>query len=299
MIHSHQTTFGRLGRVALVFVLCFLLVLLNVSLALAAGPEHGTGKNSKNPKGAGRASKVKSAVTVPTTFDIIQLTNDTVDEQGQPTVAVDNSGNVHVVYIDSNVNADELYYKMFKPDGTVLIDSTLITADDSNWSNRPFIATDSQGNVHVVWKDWRNPWARCYYMKLDPYLDDLNGTSADLATIQTVSDKMVSQDTSADRELYPRIAIDKDDNLHLVYTDYSTNEAWYRKLDNNGDGLTGFVDVGTNDGYHGGNGIDVDSNGDVHIITADGNSWTYYSMIDGATGNILIDQTAINDVPGG
>lgn len=307
MIHSHQTTFGRFGRVVLVFIICTLLVFATSSFATATAKSHGGSRGkASNPKGAGRANKVKSAVTIPDTFQKIQLTHDDADSQGQPSVAVDNSGNVHVVYTDdTNPDGDAyLIYKMFRPDGTVLIDDTPIvaTSGDYYWATRSFIACDSANNVHVVfqWYWWNDPNdnTRSWYTKLTPYADDLNGSASTTATIQSVAPKMVSQDTSGSQEHYPRIAIDKDDNVHLVYTDNGDSEVYYRKLDNNGDGVTGFVDIGIGGGYHEGTGIDVDSSGNVHILTADFNDYAWYSMLDDS-GNILIDQTAINDYDAG
>lgn len=223
-------------------------------------------------------------------------------------MAVDSNGAVHVVYTDdTNEDGDAyLIYKMFNPDGTVLIaDTTIVETDGGRcWAVRPFIACDSSNNVHVVWHwyGWdmgtKTETVRCWYQKLNPYADDRNGSAADLGTIQSVAPKMASAGTSSEREQepqehYPRIAIDSDDNVHLVYTDNADSHTWYVKLSNDSDFLTEFVDIGVGDGDHCGIGIDVDSSDNVHIVTTDWDN-ILYSMLDN-DGHILIDQTNVAD----
>jgi len=149
-------------------------------------------------------------------------------------VAVDSAGNVHVVWSDTREGgAREIYYKMVKYDfSEILIDDTMITADDSEDSVRPVLAIDSLDRIFVVWHDMRvlgGP-AQVFLARLEPGLDDQNGDAADPAVIKTLSDLQVSSTAGKT----PRLAIDASNNLHIVWEDEDTGEIKYRKLDDNG-----------------------------------------------------------------
>lgn len=292
-----KTTWGRVG----VFVLLgFLLVFLNGSFLLAARPGGGDGSSGQGKINKGSRSRVRPAgVSTPSAFLNLQITDDSVDDgQGQPTIAVDSNGYLHVVYVDESVTSSpELFYTMFDKLGNIRIAPTRITDDDDQYSVRPFIAVDSNDCVHVVWHDWRdddvNTENLVYYQKLDPSLDDQSGDAANPATITVEDDKAVSQDLNGVREFAPRIAVDSADNVHLVYIE-DNEDPWYGKLDNDGDLIGSWVDLGDVVGYHGQIDIDVDSANNAHVVAMDDWDFVYYSMVS-SSGTILIDQTEVAD----
>jgi len=71
-----------------------------------------------------------------------------------PEIAVDSSGNVHVVWQDDTPTPGkgEIYCRKSTDGGSTWTPSQRITWN-SGTSYRPAIAVDSTGNVHVVWED--------------------------------------------------------------------------------------------------------------------------------------------------
>ena len=125
---------------------------------------------------------------------------------------------------------------------------------DSSSSINPSVATDSAGNIHIVWSENRGGWL-LYYKKLSS-----NGTVL-------VNDKMVCPGSG------PKVAVDPTDSLHVVFT--REYDGMYMKLDNNGTMLmeakqiiSGLHDGGRGFGTHPAEpaGIAVDSSGNVHVL---------------------------------
>ena len=137
------------------------------------------------------------------------------DENGHGTspIALDSDGNVHVVFQDCDVNLCTVSYGMLDgADGSVLIDQTNVITEVSTAAGANVdvgdaphavhynIMVDSKDKVNLVWVDKRNTpiWddycevcasgGTLYFAKLDPSLDDQDGSAADMTVIKTVDD---------------------------------------------------------------------------------------------------------------
>ncbi|MDF1630615.1 MAG: hypothetical protein P1U78_12540 [Alcanivoracaceae bacterium] len=136
---------------------------------------------------------------------------------GTNPIALDSDGNVHIVFQDCNSTTGNLctvsYGMLDGTDGSVLIDATnVITTNlstdqgsESDVGDAPHAAhysimADSKDKVAVVWADKRNApiWdvyntvsasgGTLFYAKLDPSLDDQDGSAADMTAIKVVDD---------------------------------------------------------------------------------------------------------------
>ncbi|MCK5873564.1 MAG: hypothetical protein KAG82_02615 [Alcanivoracaceae bacterium] len=129
-------------------------------------------------------------------------------------MALDSDGNVHVVFQDCDTNLCTVSYGMLDgTDGSVLIDQTNVITEplstdqgsDTTVGDAPHavhynIMVDSKDKVNLVWVDKRNTpiWdeyctvcasgGTLYFAKLDPSLDDQDGSAADMTVIKTVDD---------------------------------------------------------------------------------------------------------------
>ena len=128
-------------------------------------------------------------------------------------MALDSDGNVHVVFQDCDANLCTVSYGMLDGDGNILIDQTNVITEplstdqgsqtdvgDAAHAVHYNIMVDSKDKVSLVWVDKRNTpvWddyctvcasgGTLYFAKLDPSLDDQDGSAADMTVIKTVDD---------------------------------------------------------------------------------------------------------------
>ncbi len=129
-------------------------------------------------------------------------------------MALDSDGNVHVVFQDCDSNLCTVSYGMLDgTDGSVLIDQTNVITEvlstdqgsstdvgDAPHAVHYNIMVDSKDKVSLVWVDKRNApvWddycevcasgGSLFFAKLDPSLDDQDGSAADMTVIKTVDD---------------------------------------------------------------------------------------------------------------
>lgn len=140
-----------------------------------------------------------------------------------PKIAIDSHDNLHVVWYDytdydsSGIDWD-IFYKHWNATTGVWTTTGVVSTQSTGDSYYPNIAIDSHDNLHVVWNDWTN------------YVG--SGTDVDIfykhwnATIAIWNaTEVVSTESPGDSWL-PNIAIDSQDNLHVVWhahTDYDSS----------------------------------------------------------------------------
>lgn len=179
-----------------------------------------------------------------------------------PRIATDPSGNAHVIWLDSRGTEYEIYYSKLDSAGNIVRDQIPITSNDGQREYFADIASDSNGYLHVVWEH-RNTTTSEYeihYAKLDN-------------SGNTVLSRVISSDSSASANR-PKIAIDADDDLHIVYernvAGYPIVEVYYSKLDDSGNILRDRIPITSQDWYSSGDpNITVDSDGALHICWVD------------------------------
>jgi hypothetical protein len=216
--------------------------------------------------------------------DVI-LIRDCSSWYGRPHVAVDSNNNVHISWNDTeSTSEDEIYYMMLNgSDGSTLIDATLITTDDSYKSKRQSIVIDDEDKVHIIWHDKRGSETELYYTKLDPSLDDQDGSAADEGVITLIDDTALTTDDGVTSK-NPQSAIACGRYIHIAY--YEDTEAgtdiYYLIIDTDGSivepvsALTtsGAVTYSTSYGDNQAN-LDIDANGKAHIVWCDNRDGDY------------------------
>ncbi|MFC2032135.1 hypothetical protein ACFLUS_02015 [Chloroflexota bacterium] len=200
---------------------------------------------------------------------------------------------------DWNPEYRHIWYTMLGNNGNTLIDDTMISDAVDEHQVRPAIAVDSNDMVHIVWHDgrWNDPnRSELAYTKLDPSQDDQDGSTADETVITVVDDTRLT-DLSKNYQIAPRIAMDSNDNIHIVWEDQEAYNIYYMQIDDDGIELvaetvirSAYVDTASPD-------IAVDSNDNPHITWNDYEDTstyeTFYMMLDGSDGSTLIDATMI------
>jgi hypothetical protein len=180
-----------------------------------------------------------------------------------PAIAIDSSDNIHVVWHDNSTAYTDIFY-LKSTDGGATWSSKRLTFNSSD-SFSPSIAVDSNNHIHVVWDDFTPGTNDIYYKK-----------STDGGT--TWSTKRLTWTSSNSHE--PIIASDKNDNLHVVWTDYTPGnfEVFYKKSTDGGVSWS-TKRLTWNMGGSWYPTIAFDSSGNIHLVWHDetpGNYEIYY-----------------------
>ena len=243
-------------------------------------------------------------------------------DEDTPQIAIDSNGNVHIVWVNDR---RYLFYKMVDADGNVLIEETNLNpcADPADRHvRRPSLVIDSNDMVHVVFHGFSlytdfGPteyggrtdlgYSEVIYLKIDPYLDDMDGDAADFYSITLIPETIIS--TNDDTKSHaPNMSIDPFDRLHVAWYDgpgWSSLDVHYLVMDTDGTILVGETTLSTGiymDVDWGEPEIATDSNGNAHIVystnTWDSDRELYYTMVDGDNGNTLIGDTRMTSDDG-
>jgi hypothetical protein len=190
---------------------------------------------------------------------------ETVDTQGTYAgIALDAAKKPHIMYNRGTTGNGHLYYAK-RTTGSWDVSSGAIYAQNSSWAD---LVLDSSGNPHAT-----------YYRNVSGQGRSVGHTTGDTDDIDTIPGSWVNTnayDTANNIGTHSSIAIDANDDLHVVAYDagaldvfYVTNESgsW---VGTNIDGNTTSVASGAINGSMGTQSdIAVDSNGKVHIIYYD------------------------------
>ncbi|MEW6741766.1 MAG: S8 family serine peptidase [Planctomycetota bacterium] len=226
--------------------------------------------------------KVLRSDGAPLTSDV-RLTN-AAGLSWAPSVAMDRPG-VHIVWVDDRDGNDELYYTKITPHGDPLVDDTRLTFDGAA-SFAPKLVIDSKRSLHVVWVDTRTGAPELFYRKLDN-----NGNP--------MGPEIQLTDQWTDYTLQPAVAVDADDNLHIVWTGdgrwTDDSDIYYTKLDDWGQILIQHLRLSYPFGESAFPTVAVDAGGHVHVVWVDmrsGNAELRYMQLD-AEGRTVVQDSLV------
>ncbi|UCE95700.1 MAG: hypothetical protein JSV51_08295 [Candidatus Bathyarchaeota archaeon] len=245
-------------------------------------------------------------------------------EEHAPSIVLDHDSNLHAVWVGNN--SRNLYYMMVDDHGNILINETCLDPNPNAYSRhakRPSIDVDSNNTVHIVFHgDYAyDPWPNytsyinldaqeVFYLQLNPYLDDMDGSMADYVNITVVPETIISVDDGI-KSRAANIAVDSADNLHVAWFDDGRRwsvpfELHYLVMNQTGHANLPEINVTAGfltDPDWGEPEIVVDSNGNSHVFFVT-EAWTnhtrqyrdiYYTMINGTDGTVLINNTQLTD----
>ncbi len=234
-------------------------------------------------------------------FKIYHFVNNPNVNTDQVMPAVDSQGNIHIVWLNNSGN--NIMYTMLSPDGTTLINDTVLTTDGSFLLRQPAIAVGPDDKVHVVWYRRNNDVS---YTQIDPYDTDVlrDGSAGNLELLRVVATKIISPIDEI-RASHPRLVVDSRGYVHIVWREGSRSTSTpikYAQLDALGIAVVApkTVDVGSGNSSSIRGGwptIAVDEDDNAHIAfsraTSSFASEVHYSMLDGIFGDILIAPTQV------
>lgn len=182
-----------------------------------------------------------------------------------PKIAVDASKIIHIVWEDFSDHDEEIKYKNSIDGGSSWSTTTRLTWNDND-SNDPDIAVDSNDYIHVVWSDESYGNEEILYKK-----------STDTGTTWTAVSRLTwnSGDSSQ-----PAVAIDSNDNIHVVWIDQSfgPREVLYKKSTDSGSTWSAVNRLTWSSGYSYSPDVTVDSNNRVCVVWDEGSLSTAYQI---------------------
>lgn len=191
-----------------------------------------------------------------------------------PSMAVDPSGNPHVVWDDDTTGYSEVYYKGSSDGGATWTTAKRLSSTTAG-CYRPDIAVDSSGALHVVWYDFAPGDYEVYYRK-----------SPDGGITWTTTKRITW--TSGGSE-YPAVAVDSSGNPHVAWMEYTLGnyEIYYKKSTDGGTTWSTAKRLTWTSESSDEPALAVDSSGNPHVIWYDqapGNFEIFYrkSMDGGA-----------------
>ncbi len=203
-----------------------------------------------------------------TTTEVV--TRESTNDSFSPSLAVDSAGNVHIAWQDST-NYDgaggdpDIFYKRYEvgPGWTV---AEVVSTESTGDSDKPSLAVDSTGDVHVAWHDWTDYGGSGIDV-------DIFYKRYELGSGWTTTQLVSTESTGG--SYVPSLAVDHKGNLHVAWsdeTDYGGSgtdwDAFYKRNEVGSGWTTTEVIVDfTGDAYH--VSLAVDSGGNVNLAWED------------------------------
>jgi hypothetical protein len=131
---------------------------------------------------------------------------------------------VHIIWTgyDQYVWSPEIFYRMIDgDDGTVLIDDTQLTPGDESASWYPSADVGPGDELTIVFEDTSSGGVSM--MRIDPYLDTLDGDAAEAGQISVLAPTIITSDSVLE-EIIPSVVVDSLGNVHVSY--YSCESHW-------------------------------------------------------------------------
>ena len=228
------------------------------------------------------------------------VSKESTGDSYNPSIAIDGSGNVHVVWADDTVygaaGADrDIFYNFWNVTSGSWNVTGVVSTESTGDSYNPALAVDGSGNVHVTWYDYTDyggagaDW--------DIFYKFWNATSGTWSGNINATDVVSTESTSS--AMAPSMAVDGSGNVHVAWhgpMDYGGSGAdWdvFYKFWNTTSGTWSVTDVvsteSTNNSYS--PSLTVDGSGFLHVV------WRDYTDYCGAGSDLDIFYKTQMNIP--
>jgi hypothetical protein len=191
--------------------------------------------------------------------------------QTPPSIGVDSTGEVHVLWEDYRTGGFDIYASHM-PDGGSSFATNVKVNDDinPNRQSRPEMATGPGDLVHAVWEDYRNNNWDIYYA---------NSTDGGLSFGPNVR---VTNQASGDWQNNPSLSVDALGTVHVVWED-NRNSNWSVFYANSLDGFSSNTEVswGSTPGNQWAALVEVGDTGTIHVVWEAATDIRYSYSADG------------------
>ena len=203
------------------------------------------------------------------------VSTESTDDSLFPSLAVDSDGNIHVAWYDytdyggSDTDVDVFYKAKI---GGSWTSTEVVSTESTGDSDYPSLAVDSDGNIHVAWRDYTDYGGAGTDVDVF-YKAKIGGSWAFTEVVSTES-------TGA--SYHPSLAVDPDGNIHVAWqddTDYDGSgtdvDVFYKVKIGGSWTSTEVVSTESTDGSSSPS-LAVDPDGNIHV------AWYDYTDYGGA-----------------
>ena len=195
--------------------------------------------------------------------DIEVVSTESTDSSGWPSLDIDGSGNVHVVWDDEtnyggSGSYDSVFYKIKNATTGLWTTTEVVSALGSYDSWCPIIAVDELGNAYVTWEQWTGTGNTILYRSRNIITNSWSSIFA-----------IVGTSGSSDN---PTIAVDNDLNVYLAWEEWisSDRDIYYRIRNATTSAWTTSEVISTESTSYSSNPtIAVDNSKNIHVIWDD------------------------------
>jgi len=187
-------------------------------------------------------------------YEPMIISNETT-QSNNPSITVDKFGNIHVVWEVNSGPTDDIYYRYWNSTLKVWSSTVKFSIGCTEDSQEPSIVADHYGNIHAVWHDYTN-YSGCGF-DTDIFYRRWDNLTRSWSSIEVITS------SSNSNSRYPKIAIDKIGNAHMIWTEGDTYYKWWNgftKLWQNNETCA------SNNGYPD-TALAVDEQGCVHVAS--------------------------------
>ena len=190
-----------------------------------------------------------------------------------PAIAVDNAGNINVVWQDSISGNWDIYFSRSTDDGVTWSQVVKISNKTGN-SYSPAIAVDSAGNINVVWQNCTPGNYKIYFSR---------STDDGVTWSQTVN---ISNNSAFSYD--PAIAVDSEGSINVVWNGSISYDVYFSRSTDDGATWSQVVNISNNSTFSTFHAIAIDRAGNINVVWSDnisGNYEIYFSRStdDGVT----------------
>jgi hypothetical protein len=192
-----------------------------------------------------------------TTWSAAKRLTWTSEYSNYPSIAVESSNNLHIVWADYTPGNWEIFHKKSTDGGVSWSGSTRLSWNPTE-STGPDIAIDTSNHIHVVWYD-----------RITGNYEILYRRSTDGGASWSGTNRLT---WNSGNSVSPAIAVDMGDNIHMVWHDRSPGnyEIYYRRSMDGGASWSATKRLTWNPESSFSAEIDVDSNNKLHVVWYDG-----------------------------